>query len=261
MTIAAGFRCFDGVLLATDSEHSLRQTKFSAQKIWPVECGDFVSGPQPNSSFLLIVGAGADDPIQDVVNALREDKEIRADSIGFVNIENAIKRCFSGIETSVLLAGLKIRTERRARLLKISKEEEMVRIIPFGSGSGNSCAFIGTEVAESICREITDWLYSDGLPVLGMNELAKHILGRIIDHSLYCRPPVQTNYLFDTGCAELAKQARLPDYANGYLGGVQYCVGHVIGSCVDANVTNERFEHLLKILIDKLRAVRSAAIS
>ena len=112
-----------------------------------------------------------------------------------------------------------------------------------------------------MCREIAGWLYSDGLPVLAMSEIAKHMLGRVIDHALYCGHPVQTNYLFDTGCAELAKQVSLPDYTNGYLGDVQYFVGYAIGSCIDTSVTNERFEQALKFLADRLRAIREASTS
>jgi len=260
MTIVAGFRCFDGVLLATDSQHTAGLGIFPGQKIWPIECGDFVPGSQPNSSFLLIAGAGDDGPIQDVVNTLGKTEEIQTGSVTFANIEEAIARCASGIETSVLLAGVKIRSEQSARLLRISKEEGRIRIIPIPSGSGNSCVFAGTEVAESMCREIADWLYIDGLPVLGMNELAKHILGRVIDHSLYCGPPVQTNYLFDSGCAGSAKPAKLPPYADGYLCRVQYHVGNAIGACVDATVTDDTFEQLLQRLTDKLRTMRRIAL-
>ena len=128
MTIAAGFRCFDGVLLATDSQHTAGQGKFPGQKIWAVECGDFVPGPQPNSSVLLIAGAGSDSTIQAVVNALGKDEEIQTvPSVTFVNIESAIKRCASGVDTSVLVAGVKVHAEGRARLLRISKDEGEVR--------------------------------------------------------------------------------------------------------------------------------------
>jgi hypothetical protein len=208
----------------------------------------------------IIAGAGDDASIQDVVNALGEAEEIQTGAVAFANVKEAITRCASGIGTSVLLAGIKIRTEQRARLIRISKGEEGIKVIPIPSGTELPCTFTGTEVAESICKEIADWLYVDGLPVLGMNELAKHILGRAIDHSTYCGPPVQTNYLFDTGCAGSVKPVRLPSYADGYLCRIQYHVGDAIGACVDATVTDDRFEQLLQLLTEKLRTMRRTAL-
>jgi len=264
MTIAAGFRCFDGVLLTTDSEHSCGLSRYSGQKIWPIECGDFISGPQPNCSTLLVAAAGFDSTISETVTSLRNDEGIRGSSITFETIESAIRRCASGIGSTVLLLAVKLHTEQQARLLRVVEDEGRVKIVPLSSRTGDCCTFTGTEVAESMCREICDWLHSAGLPVLVMRELAKHILSRVSEYAIYCLPPIQSNYLFDTGRPELAemrRDIRLPDYATGYLLGLQYDFGHALRSCVDPTVPEEMFEESLQHLIERLRTTRRRVLT
>jgi hypothetical protein len=118
----------------------------------------------------------------------------------------------------------------------------------------------GTDVAKAMFREICDWLWNPGLSVLATQEFARHILNRITDYASYCEPPIQTNYLFDTGCAKSAAPIRLPDYADGYLYCIQHCVGLAVRSCVDATVSADRFEQSLQLLMDKLRTTRRNAL-
>ncbi|MGD0226962.1 MAG: hypothetical protein ABSF71_31945 [Terriglobia bacterium] len=261
MTIAAGFRCFDGVLLATDSEHTVGQSKYKAQKIFEVRCGDFFSGAIPECSRMLVAGAGDNGAISEVVESLGNSEEVYTQSVTFEGIERAIRRCKLGKGATVLI-GVKVYTERQARLLRVEEDDyEKIRITQFWPTSEYSCTFTGTEVAESICREISYWLYSSGLPVLSMREIAKHLLGRAISHSLYCDFPVQIDYLFDTGCAQLARDIALPDYGKGYLCGVHTLLGNAFCGCVDPTVSDERFEKSLQSLVDKLREVRNDTLN
>lgn len=261
MTIAAGFRCFDGVLLATDSEHTAGQSKYKGQKIFEVKCGDFFSGTIPEYSRLLVAGAGDDSAISEVVESLGNSEEIYTQSVTFDGIEKAIRRCKPG-RGSTLLIGVKVYTEQKARLLRVEEDDdEKIRITQFWPTLGYSCTFTGTDVAESICREISYWLYNSGLPVLSMREIAKHLLGRAISYSAYCGFPVQIDYLFDTGCAQLARDITLPDYGKGYLCSVHTLLGNTFCGCVDPTVSDERFEKSLQSLVDKLREVRNDTIN
>ncbi len=259
MTIAAGFRCFDGVLLATDSQHSAGLSKYSGPKIWKIECGDFFPGQQPNSSLLLIAGTGMDSSILEVVHALKEDGGIQGNCIDFGTIENAIRRCTIGKEATFLIA-VKVYTENHARLLRIEEDNAgRIRITPFSHRIGDSCTFTGTEVAVSMCQEISNWLHSSGLPVFAMRELAKHIIGRVTEYDFYCGLPVQSACLFDsedTRFEQLAKDVKLPDYTSGYLCGVQHLVGDTIRGCVDVSISDASFEESVQRLIDKLRTMR-----
>ncbi len=59
MTIALGFRCLDGVVIATDSQYTLDIAKGRGQKIFPI--------PTNGHYALTIGGAGASDQIKSTV--------------------------------------------------------------------------------------------------------------------------------------------------------------------------------------------------
>jgi hypothetical protein len=214
--------------------------------------------------MLLVAGAGFDDSINDIVNKLKGDEQIQRDSVSFANIEDALKRCASGIKSTILLAGVKVRAEQPARLLRITKSEGQIRVIPFSSAPGNCCTFTGTEVAESMCKEIAEWLYSAGLPIMSVKALAVHLLTRVTSYASFCGPPIQTNYLFDTERPELAemrRDIRLPEYTNCYLCGPQHDFGHTLRCCIDLSISDAMFEESLQRLIDTLRTARRAALT
>jgi hypothetical protein len=261
VTIAAGFRCFDGVLLATDSEYSAGLGKFPDRKIWTIECGDFVSGPQPNCSLILVAAAGENAFIIDAVNCLKNDKELQQDTITLENVENAIKRSASGMKHSVLLMGVRIHNEGRAHLLRVERGEGKTRIIPILLQPHGCWTFTGTEVAESMCREMSDWMCSSGLSVLAMQVIAREMLERVVKYAAYCGPPIQTNYLFDSYDPQLQSARRVVALPEGFLKQIQHQTGAVIQTCVDASVPDTRFEQSLAALVEKLRKLRDCFVT
>jgi hypothetical protein len=64
MTIAAGFRCHDGVVLCTDSEHYVGQSKFYQKKIFEAKA---------KNALLYIAGAGHDDYIKSAAESIETE--------------------------------------------------------------------------------------------------------------------------------------------------------------------------------------------
>jgi hypothetical protein len=64
MTIAAGFRCYDGVVLCTDSEHYVGQSKFYGKKIFQAEA---------RNASVYIAGAGHDDYIKSAAESMETE--------------------------------------------------------------------------------------------------------------------------------------------------------------------------------------------
>ena len=260
VTIAAGFRCFDGVLLATDSEYRAGLGKFPDRKIWKVECGDFIAGPQPNFSVLLVAGAGEEPFIVDAVNSLEKDEELQGSTISYGNVENAIKRSASGAKRSVLLLAVRIRSEEQTRLLRVERGEGKTRIIPIPLQPWGSWTFTGTEVADSMCREMADWMCSSGLSVLGMQVIAREMLERVTEYAAYCGGPIQTAYLFDSYDSRLQSARRgFNAPPQGFLKAIRYQMGKTIQDCADFTVENARFEESLSVLVKTLRGLRRPA--
>ena len=140
MTIAAGFRCLDGVLLVADSKHNIGDASYSGPKIWEVECGE-------SGSSIIVTGAGVDSAISDAVDYLRDDAAINGDSVSFEIVESAIKGSGFGKETTLLL-GIKIRSENRGRLFRVEEGDQgIVRV-----SSVESSTFTGTPRAGADSR-------------------------------------------------------------------------------------------------------------
>ena len=247
MTIAAGFRCRDGVLLLADSRHTIGDAGYQGQKIWGIDCGE-------SGSSLLVTAAGTDSAILETVDFLKSDAGIRGNSLSFETVTNAIRRCNPG-KNSTLLVGVKLRNEEQARLLRVEEDDEgKIRINQLPH------TFTGAQVAEALCREIFEWLYSPSVRVLQMKELAKHVFGRVFDYDPWCGPPVQSDYLFDDGGAiEMIGDFRMPTYTQGYRGylcGVQHLLGATIRGCIDFTTGEGDFENVLQQLIDELKEMR-----
>jgi len=262
VTIAAGFRCFDGVLLVADTQHTSGYEKFADQKIWTVECGDFAGGPKP--SMLLVAGAGVDAFIIDAVNRLKSDAELQRKVVSFENVERAIQRAASGAKQSVLLVGVKIRTDDYARLLRVERAEGKTRILPtpIPPQPGKGWTFTGTDVVETLCGEMADWLCSEGLPVFAMRETAKEMLKRMASRGLYCNPPIQVDFLLDTYAPRLEAARRMVNsLPEDFLAGALYQFGHVLRSCADHTLATEEFVESVRVLGETLRQIRVRLLS
>jgi hypothetical protein len=86
MTIAAGFRCYDGVVLCTDSEHTSGQSKFYQKKIFQIEA---------ENAKVYLAGAGDDLYIKSA--AERIESAIRGKLLNLEQIKVASQKVVSSL--------------------------------------------------------------------------------------------------------------------------------------------------------------------
>jgi 20S proteasome alpha/beta subunit len=86
MTIAAGFRCHDGVVLCTDSEHTSGQSKSYDHKIFEATAGN---------ALIYVAGAGDDVYIRTAAQDLAY--EVSGKTVSFEHIELLSQKVMTAI--------------------------------------------------------------------------------------------------------------------------------------------------------------------
>ena len=256
MTISAGFRCRDGVLLLVDSQHSAGQTKYQGPKVWTLPCGD-------ETSSLILTAAGSSSSIADTVDAIQSAIGKLTHDVTLKNIKDVLRRINPG-EGNVLLLGVQIQNEDKSQLLRVEQDSQGNIRINQLDDFRQKYFFTGTEVSEAMCHEMFEFFPVRSMGVLQMREIGKHILGRICEYSEWCSRPIQSAYILDYEFQlEGFEDFQIPDYKlghEGYLFGVPRLLGNAIHQCLDYEETKESaFEKCLQNLIDKLREIRRKA--
>jgi hypothetical protein len=260
MTIAAGFRCSNGVLLLVDSQHTAGNTKYHGTKVWKLSCGD-------GSSSLILTAAGPSPSIVDTMDFIKFHVENLKKDITLENVKDVIRTSNPG-EGTVLLVGVSLQDDDFAQLLRCEQDGQgTVRINQLDPTLRQKCFFTGTEVAEAMCHEMFEWFPIREIGVLQMREIGKHVLGRICEYAEFCSRPIQSSYILDDAARleyfEGFEDFRLPDYSpgrEGHLLGVYRLLGDTISECLNFEETKESsFERSLQELVDKLREMRRKA--
>jgi len=86
MTIAAGFRCYDGVVLCTDSEHTVGQSKFYEKKIFRIDA---------ENATAFLAGAGHDVYIKSAADEIASAIEGKIVSLDQIKV--AVEEVVSGL--------------------------------------------------------------------------------------------------------------------------------------------------------------------
>jgi len=217
MTIAAGFRCRDGVVLCTDSEHTAGQSKFYDHKIFQAEAANAV---------MYVAGAGDDLYIR---SAAREiESEVQGKSLSFDQIEVAAEKAVSMIykehfaiahqasdpsaPTMTLLLAAQVEGEKEARLYRIRETGGITQV-------GPGVSVVGTEAAESLMRALSDLFFGGySQSVYAMRYLAVHMIHRVIRSASYCGGSPQIACLTDQG-ARYVETTADADLGHDYLAG------------------------------------------
>jgi 20S proteasome alpha/beta subunit len=155
MTIAAGFRCLDGVVICTDSEHTAGQAKFYDKKIFEIKARNAVA---------YLAGAGDYAYIRTAAEEIESYMKGKTVTLGEVKdfAKDAASEIYSGhiaiarqagdpTLTLALLLAVKVREEPRAMLYRIAETGGLSNI-------SSGVAAIGTEAGESMFRELADLL-------------------------------------------------------------------------------------------------------
>lgn len=198
MTIAAGFRCVDGVVLCTDSEYSggQYQAKSPGPKIFPVH---------PLNGRAYIAGSGDTSYLSSIAAEIIEkigEKRVRAERVKAVvgaAVRDIFKRDIIPLRKSgdpnpptvdILLA---MQVGEPAKLYRV---KETGRISP--ANTNPVCS--GMESGEAAIKAIASILFQDGITsIYTMPAIAMHLIISTGDHAMYCGGAPQVVGVSDQG--------------------------------------------------------------
>ena len=199
MTITAGFCCFDGVVLCSDSECVSGQSRFYDKKIFRADahnCTVFLTGA---GDYSLIRATS-----EEVAASLAE-KTVSLDQVKAV-VESAVSDIYQHHVTASKLAGdvtssmalllaVKMRARTKAMLFRVSETGSLSQI-------SEGYTVLGTEAAESVMRELADLLFRDyAISVFDMRHMAPDMVRRVIRFATFCGGSPQVACLADNTMA------------------------------------------------------------
>ena len=249
MTIAAGFRVANGVLIGADTRIEEGNVKYEQNKIF--DCSE--AGPR---WAVLLAGAGNFESISYCADLLR--------AFGFP--AGSTDR-ISTLKERVL----KFTENKRYRRLieRHAPDGDFASIVALRSGHGETdllslsgeslypipeyrCIGAGSETALFVSK----WLYRPDYPIHVFVPMAIQIFRAAKGHNIGCGDSTRIVRLYNAESGLEPKRTVWGD--TNYLWGVYDMLGSVIQGCFDLRVTAEEFRTSLRGLDEKVIAIREA---
>jgi hypothetical protein len=258
MTIAIGFRCIDGIVLAADSRYSVGIAKLDGQKIFPIES---------NGKYALtIAGAGGAVSIKGAVREIRKvlGKEIGPKTASVQDVQTAVENALCRYYPRYVDAAPR---EKRDDL----GFEMLVGIWVAGTGTRlfqtfrtgcvevdrHACIGIGSYLTQCF----TDLLFPPGPPppLQLAGPLAAFLVGKAKKYVLYCGGHTSVRELLDDGTDDMMWKQEVED-AEEYFESFFSVVGSVHTSLGSLNapeaVDMEPYAKMLKERLIESMAVQ-----
>jgi 20S proteasome alpha/beta subunit len=250
MTIAAGFRVANGVLLGADTRVEEYNVKYDENKIF--DCSDSNNG----SWGVLLAGAGSFESVSYCADLVKE--------FGFYGATDDIRSLKERLWKFIA-------TKRYRRLIERQPPAgDFAAIIALRSGkeetdllylSGESlypipeyrCIGAGSDTALFVSK----WLYRREYPIEIFKPMAIQVFRAAKGHNVGCDGGTKIVTLYNAGSGFDAPKLSL--WADTeYLWGLNELFGKIIQGCVDPRVTEDEFGIRLQGLADKARAIRDS---
>jgi 20S proteasome alpha/beta subunit len=242
MTIAAGFRCHDGVVLCTDSEHTSGQSKSYDQKIFQAKA---------DNAVICLAGAGDDVYIRTVARDIAS--QVNGQTLNFEQVELIAQKVISTItrevndpdaSTTALLLAARVEGEKESRLYRLKGTGGISQASP-------GVSVVGTEAAESAMRALAEVFFPDwSVSVYATRYLAAHLVQRVNRAASYCGGSPQIACLADDGRTYFDFTASA-NPGHDYLAGILLHLPEMLDACISGN--NERFEMFAETSLNQFR--------
>jgi len=248
VTIAAGFRVANGVLIGADTRIEEGNVKYEQNKVF--DCYD--AGP---NCAVLLAGAGNFESISYCADLLRTH--------GFLGSTDHLHT----LKERVLKF---LETKRYRRLIeRHAPDGDFSAIVALRSGDGETdllglsgeclypipeyrCIGAGSETALFVSK----WLYRRDYPIHTFVPMAIQVFRAAKGHNTGCDDSTRIVRLYNAGSGSEPKRTVWGD--TDYLWGVHDLLGSVIHGCFDLRVANEEFRASLRGLDEKVVAIREA---
>lgn len=253
MTIAAGFRCLDGIVLCADTEHTVGETlKLSRAKIFRI--------PQSRSNekyALVIAGAGDSDFVNMTVQKIGRGLEIRTNPV-LQDIHEVVE------ETVLEVYGRHIHldpTEPRYKpvvdlLIAVWTPSAMDFFKTSSTAVSRvaryDCIGTGTTLASYLCETL---LY-DALPLKYGLLLAIHLLKQTKKYAPYCGGESNIAILQDNGEASVFTTADILD-KELWVETFEAAVCPLRYESADVEISDHQWQEALGKFSEKINAFRS----
>jgi len=251
MTIAAGFRCFDGVVLSTDSECTAGQSKFYDKKIFEAKADNaevYIAGAG-DYSYITSAAEEICAAIKGKAASLDQIKAAAQDAVSDIYKQYSTPAFQAGdpaAPTLSLLVAAYVKGDKKAALFKVA---ETGGPSPVDSGFTS----IGTDAAQSLLREQADLFYRDyNSSVYTLRILAPYMIRRVVKFAAYCGGSAQVGCIVDGGISHLHNSAS-DDPGPDALSDMLFDLPEIMEACLSGRVSTT--ESIIKTFSERVREV------
>ncbi|HTT03516.1 MAG TPA: hypothetical protein VMG11_15660 [Steroidobacteraceae bacterium] len=248
MTLAAGFLCTDGVVVARATERSGSAAKWTPTEIF-VGSGSGYEIAVTGIGNAALIRMAADQLLERSLEGDEDLSELWEECERLVNrLSKKYIFCYGERDPErpqlQLLVAARMR-EQGSRLLLRSDANRIAK------SDGFEVLGHGSELA----RSVTSWLYEPGLTVSVVARLVTHIVHWTAEHVPGCGRTTQVLCL--SGAAQTPKPVHAPAEEE-FFWGLNRLLQPIITGCIDERITDVQFDDRLRWFEERLSAVRQA---
>ena len=246
MTIAAGFRCLDGIVIGADDEVEEGTVTHPGQKIMCLYA---------NTGRIVATGAGNMDEVWHWSEALQESflkdsdgsnqsmrSAIREMSTNKRYLQ-AVGRCRQEKNPFVMIFGLRSGNgETDLVQLKDEKLQTVTEYVAVGTGW-------------ETLRFFADWLYKPTLRIKSFRSIAAQLFRAAKGHNVGCGGTTAIHGLYNGGRAEIEPQINFSSDAD-LLWGLYDLFPPVIHACFDSTISRDEFGNRLRAFAQGIQDIR-----
>jgi hypothetical protein len=250
MTIAAGFRVANGVLIGADTRIEEGNVKYEENKVF--DCRD---DENDHSYAVLFAGAGDFEAISHCASLLRGCRFSKAHKT-LEGIKGCLRRFVESnryLQLNARMAGtmgfaglFAIQSSARETDLLYLSGENLYPIPEY------KCIGAGSETALFVSK----WLYRQDYPIHVFMPMAIQVFRAAKGHNAGCDDTTKIVRLYNKGSGLEPRRTVRGD--TDYLWGMHDLVGSLIRGCFDLRVTTQEFNSILRDLHQKASAIREA---
>jgi 20S proteasome alpha/beta subunit len=248
VTLVAGFRCKNGVVICADTQHTGTYIKFAAPKLWTDRNRTIIAGA---SSDVVYLKMAVDEIIERFENLPQwtESSVKKAISDALAKVYKAIRTAFDAKdrERPQLLLMVAVRLDDWKAIL-IKTADTAVALV-------DTLEFVGA--GEEVARLLMSPFYDSDLRVTEMQTIAAYCFRFAKASGSFCGGDTQTGVIFDGNPeAGYAHPAFINRDRETVPGHILRELAPALSAAWNVNVSGEEFEKRLSTLMDWLRFLR-----